>query len=132
MIEVVEKPGPDTIVEAWTQVEIDRLEGDRAEALAADLRTAVELVHRVVADFTAMRDRMLGLVDIDPLLRWLADGQFVFLGAATYDTRPTWRYDPARRSGSSTSRARSTPGCASMPAVSIARSVGRIDPPRPA
>ena len=126
LIAVVDKPGPDTIVEAWTQVEIDRLEGDRAEALAADLRTAVELVHRVVADFTAMRDRMLGLVDIDPLLRWLADGQFVFLGAATYDTSP----DVAVRLGSTLGQLDESspldPGLRlDAGAVSIARSVGR-------
>src|SRR6185503_12766529 len=79
---------PDAIVEAWTQVEVDRLDAGRADALAADLRAAVELVHRVVADFAAMRDRMLALADIDPVLRWLAEGQFVFLGAATDDVAP--------------------------------------------
>ena len=32
-----------------------------------------------------MRDRMEALGDVDPLLPWLAEGQFVFLGAADYD-----------------------------------------------
>ena len=42
-------------------------------------------MRRVVDDFAAMRDRMEALGDVDPLLPWLADGQFVFLGAADYD-----------------------------------------------
>jgi glutamate dehydrogenase len=75
-------------VEAWTQIEIDRLDPVRAERLAADVRAAVDAVHRVVADFGHMRDRLRGLAAHDPLLEWLADQQFVFLGAATYDLGP--------------------------------------------
>jgi glutamate dehydrogenase len=75
-------------IEAWTQVEIDRCDPERAERLRDDLFEAVQDVHRVVADFTKMRDRMMTHVDLDPLLAWLADGHFVFLGAATYDLGP--------------------------------------------
>lgn len=74
----------DSIVEAWTQVEIDRCDDTRAQALAHDLRVAVDTVHRVVADYEAMRARMAALAAVDPLLPWLAEGHFVFLGAATY------------------------------------------------
>jgi glutamate dehydrogenase len=89
LTDVVPRSEPGTIVEAWTQVEIDRCEPSRLEAIARDLHSAVDLVHRVVADFVPMRERMLALAYLDPLLRWLGEGHFVFLGAATYDTSPT-------------------------------------------
>ena len=73
------------VTEAWTQVEIDRLDPHQSQLLEAELLEAVNDVHRVVADFATMRDRMLELATADPLLVWLANGQFVFLGAATYD-----------------------------------------------
>jgi glutamate dehydrogenase len=75
-------------VEAWTQVEIDRCGAALAEQLSAELYAAIESVHRVVAGFAGMRDRMRRLAGLDPLLDWLAEGQFVFLGAATYDIGP--------------------------------------------
>ncbi len=74
-----------TILEAWTQVEIDRCDAMEAESLQHDLSAAIGSVHRVVADSAAMRDRMADLVHVDPLLGWLADGEFVFMGAAQYD-----------------------------------------------
>jgi glutamate dehydrogenase len=80
--------GPETYgerIEAWTQVEIDRCDADRAERLQADLAEAIGSVHRVVADFTPMRERMIAHAQLDPLLDWLAQGHFVFLGAAIYD-----------------------------------------------
>ncbi len=75
-------------VEAWTQVEIDRCDPERAERLRVDLLDAVVAVHQVVADFEQMRDRMIAHAELDPLLEWLADGHFVFLGAATYEHGP--------------------------------------------
>ncbi len=72
-------------VEAWTQVEIDRCDAERAERLRADLAEAIAAVHRVVVDFEPMRQRMVAHSRLDPLLDWLAQGHFVFLGAATYD-----------------------------------------------
>ena len=75
-------------LEAWTQVEIDRCDASRAELLSADLAAAIASVHRVVADFDAMRQRMLAHTLLDPLLDWLAQGHFVFLGAATYGLGP--------------------------------------------
>ncbi len=75
-------------LEAWTQVEIDRCSPADADALQRDLREAIDSVHRVVADFAPMRERMQLHAELDPLLDWLASGQFVFLGAATYDLSP--------------------------------------------
>ncbi|MDJ0771324.1 MAG: NAD-glutamate dehydrogenase [Ilumatobacter sp.] len=72
-------------LEAWTQVEIDRCDPERAEVLRADIAEAVALVHSIVGDFDAMRSRMGAFRDLDPLLEWLASRHFVFLGAATYD-----------------------------------------------
>jgi glutamate dehydrogenase len=71
--------------EAWTQLEIDRCDSDAAEALRDDLERSVASVHRVVADFGAMRERMEAHSDLDPILGWFASGHFVFLGAARFD-----------------------------------------------
>ncbi|HEY5663947.1 MAG TPA: NAD-glutamate dehydrogenase [Ilumatobacter sp.] len=73
------------LVEAWTQVEIDRCSPERAEHLRTDLIDAMASVHRVVGDFGPMRDRMSQYLQLDPLLDWLVHRHFVFLGAATYD-----------------------------------------------
>ncbi len=72
-------------VEAWTQIEIDRIDQVTARAVQASVISGIEDVRRVVEDFPAMRSRMEERSAIDPLLPWLADGQFVFLGAADYD-----------------------------------------------
>ncbi len=79
-----ETPG-NAVVEAWTQIEIDRVGPATARALEADLRAAIGEVGRVVGDFDAMRKRLLDHVDVHPALTWFARGQFVFLGAI--DTR---------------------------------------------
>jgi glutamate dehydrogenase len=72
-------------IEAWTQIEIDRCTAETADRVAADVRAAIEAVHRAVDDFAPMRSRMMSLAEVDPLLGWLADGNFVFLGAVTCD-----------------------------------------------
>ena len=72
-------------VEAWTQVEIDRLDAGRAEELRTELCALIADVHRVVADFEAMRARMDALATADPLLEWLSAAHYVFLGSATFD-----------------------------------------------
>jgi len=72
-------------VEAWTQIEIDRTDAATAKAVEEDVRAAIEDVRRVVRDFAPMRQRMAELAAVDPLLAWLADGQFVFLGSGIYD-----------------------------------------------
>ena len=72
-------------VEAWTQIEIDRCPPDLHDQLEHDVRTAIDHVHRVVEDFTAMQERMVGLSDGDELLTWLASKHFVILGASTYE-----------------------------------------------
>jgi glutamate dehydrogenase len=90
----VERRADDTLVgvaaegnriEAWTQIELDRIDDAVARAVEADVVRAIEDVRRVVEDFPAMRSRMDELSAIDAILPWLADGQFVFLGAADYD-----------------------------------------------
>ena len=50
----------------------------------------------MVDDFPAMRARMEELAGVDPILPWLADGQFVFLGAADYDRAPDGTLDVPR------------------------------------
>ena len=76
------------LVEAWTLVEIDRLDETSAAVLRKDLEVAVASVHSVVADFEPMRQRIARFLDRDPVLEWLVDGNFVFLGAATYRLGP--------------------------------------------
>jgi glutamate dehydrogenase len=76
---------PATRIEAWTQIEIDLCTPELAARLAADVRDAVDAVHRAVDDFTPMLARMASLAHLDPLLGWLVDGNFVFLGAVTCD-----------------------------------------------
>ena len=73
------------IVEAWTQIEIDRTDEATAKELERAILAAVEDVRRVVEGFPAMRQRMEELGDVDPILPWFAAGQFVFLGSADYD-----------------------------------------------
>ena len=69
------------VVEAWTQIEIDRIDDELAAELELELEAAFAEVRRVVGDFGRMRDRLLGLVHVHPAMQWFADGQFVFLGA---------------------------------------------------
>ena len=73
-------------LEAWTQIEIDRTDGELAGQVEGRRRRG----HRGRPaggrpTSPPMRDRMADLGDVDPILPWLADGQFVFLGAAEYD-----------------------------------------------
>lgn len=72
-------------IEAWTQVEIDRCDTVDADKLREDLETAMVQAHRVVGDFGPMRERMRELCDLDPLLGWLTDDNFVFLGASRFE-----------------------------------------------
>ena len=116
-------------VEAWTQIEIDRCSPELADRIALDVQAAVEAVHRAVDDFAEMRTRMLALADIDPLLRWLADGEMVLLGAVTYDLPPD--AEPVHRAATALGQL-ATPGAlervadppidASLGPVAIARS----------
>jgi glutamate dehydrogenase len=69
------------LVEAWTQIEIDRVDDEVAATLETELEAAVDDVRRVVGDFELMRERLGKLVHVHPAMQWLADGQFVFLGA---------------------------------------------------
>ena len=88
--------GAEGLVEAWTQFEIDRTDEATAKLVEADILQAVDDVRRAVEDFPAMRDRMQALGAVDPILPWLAEGQFVFLGAVDYDRRTGCRPAVAR------------------------------------
>jgi glutamate dehydrogenase len=72
-------------LEAWTQIEIDRVDRATAAEVEAAICAAVADVQQVVADFPAMRDRMGALGDAGPIVPWLAEGQFVFLASAEYE-----------------------------------------------
>ncbi len=91
-------------IEAWTQIEIDRMDAAAAERVQADVLAAIEDVRRAVGDFEAMRQRMLDLAAVDPILSWLANGNFVFLGSAEYDLQPDGA--PTLRPGSELGLAR--------------------------
>ncbi len=121
-------------VEAWTLVEVDRCDGERAERLRADMEAAVADVHRVVADFDEMRARMMQHTELDPLLGWLAEGNFVFLGAATYElTRDGPRCRPSTALGQLVEQGDIDPDIVTDgPAVSVARSERTATIHRPA
>ena len=73
-------------LEAWTQIEIDRTDDATARrARGRDPRAPSTTSAASSRTSPAMRDRMAALGDVDPILPWLAAGQFVFLGAADYD-----------------------------------------------
>ncbi len=76
--------GTPGLVEAWTQIELDRCPNDIVEIVERDVLTAIGEVHRVVDDFDEMQARLLAVADGDPLLVWLGVENLVLLGAATY------------------------------------------------
>src|SRR3954470_17976471 len=99
--------GSDALTESWMAVVVDGTLDDEAAAdLATGLRTVLDDVRSVDEDAERMRAKVLDLAgrleglpsptadDADPaddpteaaaLLRWLADGNFVFLGAREVD-----------------------------------------------
>jgi glutamate dehydrogenase len=72
------------IVEAWTQIEIDRCDDDLARTIETEVQAVIGEVQRVVADYLAMRARLDSHKALDPLIGWLANDHFMFLGAADY------------------------------------------------
>src|SRR5829696_1680477 len=72
-------------LEAWTQIEIDRIDEGSAAVVEAEIARAVADVQQVVDDFAAMRARMASVAGASPILPWLVAGQFVFLAAADYE-----------------------------------------------
>ncbi len=74
--------------EAWTQIEIDRVSSEVRPKLEADVIEAIRHVQSVVDDFGLMRERMGDHAGDDPLLSWLGEQHFVFLGAASYTRTP--------------------------------------------
>ena len=75
-------------VEAWTLIELDRCAPSDRARLESEVRAAIDDVQSVVRDFAPMRERLREVDIDDPLLRWLADDNFVFLGSAIYDRSP--------------------------------------------
>ncbi|MDX2378827.1 MAG: NAD-glutamate dehydrogenase [Acidimicrobiia bacterium] len=76
-------------LEAWTLIELDRCPPEQEQEVANDVRSAIAQVQQVVDDFGPMRERMRELADGDPLLDWLGEQHFVFLGAASYERTVT-------------------------------------------
>ena len=95
----VEVPA-EAVIEAWMHIETDHLLSSEAETLMASLRRVLTDAHLAAADAPAMYALIRELADRlgdDPgefdreasteagdLLRWLADGNFLILGHATY------------------------------------------------
>jgi glutamate dehydrogenase len=69
--------------EAWTQIQLDRCPVD-LDQLCDVVRAAISNVASVVDDFPAMRDHMRSVAGSNELIEWLAESNFVFLGAASY------------------------------------------------
>jgi glutamate dehydrogenase len=91
---------PEAIVESWMYVEVDRVPADDQPQLDEDLRRVLADVHHAIEDAPDMYRRIRALADAlseDPgefdretsreageLLRWLADGNYMILGHASY------------------------------------------------
>ncbi len=97
-----ETPSPDARRESFIHVEVDRVaDAGQLEALAADLTRVLGDVRAAVADWSAMKARVLDIVQglddrappIPPqelaegqaFLRWLADDHFTFLGHRSHE-----------------------------------------------
>ncbi len=81
---IVDADAADGSVEAWTLIEIDRCRPNLRKLVEQEVCEAIENVQQAVVDFAAMQERMNTLAQGHPLLTWLADENFVFLGSATY------------------------------------------------
>ena len=81
---IVDAAAPEGVVEAWTLIEMDRCRDELRLSLEDEVRDAIENVQQAVTDFAPMQERLRNVAGNDPLLVWLADENFVFLGAATY------------------------------------------------
>jgi glutamate dehydrogenase len=90
---------PDELAESWTHLEIPRLADGEDKLLADDLLRVLSDVRVATEDGSRMRARALALADgltdgsdadleIAELLRWLADGHFMFLGYREYELEP--------------------------------------------
>ncbi len=130
--------GPDAVVESWMAVVLDGpLDDEARDDLVEGLRTVLADVRAVDEDADRIRSRALALADRlaelppsdageagdpaqDPaeaaaLLRWLADGHFVFLGARDV-TLPTGRARTVRAvPGSGLGMLRSDPTAGAPP-----------------
>ena len=68
------EPGPTTVTEAWTQIEIDRCGADLRAVVEREVMNAIAEVHLVVDDFADMQSRLLSVADGDALLTLVGDG----------------------------------------------------------
>ncbi|TCO50710.1 NAD-glutamate dehydrogenase [Actinocrispum wychmicini] len=95
-------PPADTLVESWMYIEIDLItDPDRGREIATGLYSVLNDVREVVEDADRMRGQALAIADsldsgqlpLTPeevgegaaLLRWLANGNFTFLGYRQYE-----------------------------------------------
>ena len=98
-------PPPETELESWMHVEIDReTDEEDLEQITADLQRVLRDVREAVEDWPKMRTRALRIADelrddppplpdeevaeAEELMRWLADEHFTFLGYREYDLVP--------------------------------------------
>ncbi len=83
--ELTDVAASDGTVEAWTLIELDRCPTSERQRLEADVRAAIDDVQSIVRDFTPMRQRLIDVAVDNPLVQWLADANFVFLGSVIYE-----------------------------------------------
>ncbi|MFD2420658.1 NAD-glutamate dehydrogenase [Amycolatopsis pigmentata] len=91
-----ERPPSGALVESWMSIEVDQLRGEgRAGELCKRLTSVLDDVREVVRAGEEMRDIALAVgaavedADAAALLRWLANGHFMFLGYRFDDFTPT-------------------------------------------
>jgi glutamate dehydrogenase len=87
--------GAEELAESWTHIETGRIGEAEADQLTADLQRVLGDVRAAVEDFPRMRAQADQLADelaaageaaeTQALLRWLANGHFIFLGYREYD-----------------------------------------------
>ena len=88
-----------SLLEAWMEVEIDRVDGALADELEAELVTSVADVRRVVSDFDEMRERLHSVIGAHPALGWFEAGHLVFLGAVDVRTHDDGSVTPLPATG---------------------------------
>ena len=114
------------LLEAWTELEIDRVDGALADELEAELVESVADVRRVVTDFEAMRHRLQAVIEVHPALDWFDRGNLVFLGAVDVRTAEDGAVTPLPETGLGQLRAEAC-SADTLAKVCFPTSVGRRD-----